>query len=376
MVAQLLLGKSVDRPCTLLHDASPPFRFVRRYGHNATTFTFEAGRKCSSKEGLFSFKTPASLEIFTKVQEKIQERKAHEDHEQKTSAPRPAEPGPTIDVLKKQLELERANGSDGESLNPHEMAKAGGLPQEPQYAAPKKKERPNAPKPADPGPKVAALKKQLEMGKATSSDGESPGPHKVEKASGVPQEPAYSVPKKKKERLNKCASGESNPNQKQALSPKNSNEIKNRSQKLAQESSALSQGLDEVDAPDCVDGASGLYAVAAPVGVVDDYDEEPMYAEPDEWVEESERPAKMSQLVAEMKKANFRQKVQSPMGDSEYDHFGQGWARARPLPSEMEHTYGELSIVPKGKKKTKTPNTPDSDPGYDVVSLPKAGKRK
>ena len=46
-----------------------------RYGRSKTTFTFEAGRKCTSGEGYFTFKVESGDVIFTSVQKRTQEMK-------------------------------------------------------------------------------------------------------------------------------------------------------------------------------------------------------------------------------------------------------------------------------------------------------------
>lgn len=51
------------------HDGNPIFiwslRDIRRYGSSAETFTLEAGRRCSSGPGLFSFSTPKGTYLFS-----------------------------------------------------------------------------------------------------------------------------------------------------------------------------------------------------------------------------------------------------------------------------------------------------------------------
>ncbi|XP_067899029.1 docking protein 3-like [Heterodontus francisci] len=77
----LIPGKN----CLILEDPKTkqdvyrwPYRYLRRYGMDQTTFTFEAGRRCDSGQGLFLFNTKDVREIFriidTAVKEKEQQR--------------------------------------------------------------------------------------------------------------------------------------------------------------------------------------------------------------------------------------------------------------------------------------------------------------
>ena len=56
---------------------SPP-RFIRRYGRSKSTFTFEAGRKCQTGEGLFTFKVEDGNQLFHAVEERTKAMKAME----------------------------------------------------------------------------------------------------------------------------------------------------------------------------------------------------------------------------------------------------------------------------------------------------------
>ncbi|KAM7142536.1 docking protein 2 [Molossus nigricans] len=60
-------------PCTLLY--SWPYRFLRRFGRDKVTFSFEAGRRCISGEGNFEFETRQGNEIFLALEEAISAQK-------------------------------------------------------------------------------------------------------------------------------------------------------------------------------------------------------------------------------------------------------------------------------------------------------------
>ncbi|NXQ81208.1 DOK2 protein, partial [Nyctibius grandis] len=48
-----------------------PYRFLRRFGRDKTTFSFEAGRRCASGEGNFEFETRQGNEIFQAIESAI-----------------------------------------------------------------------------------------------------------------------------------------------------------------------------------------------------------------------------------------------------------------------------------------------------------------
>nr|XP_060643348.1 docking protein 2 [Anolis sagrei ordinatus] len=53
-----------------------PYRFLRRFGHDKTIFSFEAGRRCSSGEGNFEFVTPQGKEIVQLIEGAIEKQKS------------------------------------------------------------------------------------------------------------------------------------------------------------------------------------------------------------------------------------------------------------------------------------------------------------
>ncbi|XP_006864476.1 PREDICTED: docking protein 2 [Chrysochloris asiatica] len=61
-------------PGTLLYEW--PYRFLRRFGRDKVTFTFEAGRRCFSGEGSFEFETQQSNEIFLALEGAISAQKS------------------------------------------------------------------------------------------------------------------------------------------------------------------------------------------------------------------------------------------------------------------------------------------------------------
>ncbi|XP_060927619.1 LOW QUALITY PROTEIN: docking protein 2-like [Limanda limanda] len=59
-----------------------PFRFLRRFGRDKSTFSFEAGRRCASGEGGFEFDTKQGNFLFQLVESAIQLRRSAPPHTQ------------------------------------------------------------------------------------------------------------------------------------------------------------------------------------------------------------------------------------------------------------------------------------------------------
>uniref|UniRef100_A0A8D0H987 Docking protein 1 n=1 Tax=Sphenodon punctatus TaxID=8508 RepID=A0A8D0H987_SPHPU len=64
-----------------------PYRLLRRYGRDKVMFSFEAGRRCGSGPGNFTFETKQGNELFRMVEASIQEQKAQvEENRQSCSS--------------------------------------------------------------------------------------------------------------------------------------------------------------------------------------------------------------------------------------------------------------------------------------------------
>ncbi|KAM9330214.1 docking protein 1 [Gastrophryne carolinensis] len=77
--------------CLILKDANTkellyswPYTLLRRYGRDKVMFSFEAGRRCTSGEGNFTFETSQGHEIFQIVESSI---RAHQGSENRLSCP-------------------------------------------------------------------------------------------------------------------------------------------------------------------------------------------------------------------------------------------------------------------------------------------------
>ncbi|XP_013909026.1 PREDICTED: docking protein 1 [Thamnophis sirtalis] len=71
-----------------------PYRLLRRYGRDKVMFSFEAGRRCESGAGNFTFETKQGNEIFHVVEAAIQAQKAQvEEHRQSSSSLEMEAPG-------------------------------------------------------------------------------------------------------------------------------------------------------------------------------------------------------------------------------------------------------------------------------------------
>lgn len=56
-----------------------PYRFLRRFGRDKATFSFEAGRRCASGEGNFEFDTRQGNEIFQAIEAAIEVQRGREE---------------------------------------------------------------------------------------------------------------------------------------------------------------------------------------------------------------------------------------------------------------------------------------------------------
>ncbi|KAK2840583.1 hypothetical protein Q7C36_012162 [Tachysurus vachellii] len=65
-----------------------PYRFLRRFGRDKTTFSFEAGRRCDSGEGNFEFDTKQGNAIFQSVEASINLQKAGISQQQSSNGAR------------------------------------------------------------------------------------------------------------------------------------------------------------------------------------------------------------------------------------------------------------------------------------------------
>ncbi|POI27458.1 hypothetical protein CIB84_008792 [Bambusicola thoracicus] len=61
-----------------------PYRLLRRYGRDKVMFSFEAGRRCDSGPGNFTFETKQGNEIFRLVEASIREQKAQVEENQQS----------------------------------------------------------------------------------------------------------------------------------------------------------------------------------------------------------------------------------------------------------------------------------------------------
>ncbi|NXJ76523.1 DOK2 protein, partial [Trogon melanurus] len=64
-----------------------PYRFLRRFGRDKVTFSFEAGRRCASGEGNFEFETRQGNEIFQAIESAINVHRGREAEELRRGGP-------------------------------------------------------------------------------------------------------------------------------------------------------------------------------------------------------------------------------------------------------------------------------------------------
>uniref|UniRef100_A0A4W5PDL6 Docking protein 1b n=1 Tax=Hucho hucho TaxID=62062 RepID=A0A4W5PDL6_9TELE len=85
-----------------------PYKLLRRYGRDRVMFSFEAGRRCESGPGNFTFETKQGNEIFLIVEQAIQSQKALAEERHPMSR---LESDPGLALM--QLRIAMASGSGG-----------------------------------------------------------------------------------------------------------------------------------------------------------------------------------------------------------------------------------------------------------------------
>ncbi|NXB19133.1 DOK2 protein, partial [Rhagologus leucostigma] len=71
-----------------------PYRFLRRFGRDKVTFSFEAGRRCASGEGNFEFDTRQGNEIFQAIEAAIDVQRGRGAEESRRGGPADETPRP------------------------------------------------------------------------------------------------------------------------------------------------------------------------------------------------------------------------------------------------------------------------------------------
>ncbi|XP_067324552.1 docking protein 1 [Anolis sagrei] len=82
-------------PCSGQTLYSWPYRLLRRYGRDKVMFSFEAGRRCESGPGNFTFETAQGNEIFRLVEAAIQSQKAQAEENRRSAASTDSVEGPS-----------------------------------------------------------------------------------------------------------------------------------------------------------------------------------------------------------------------------------------------------------------------------------------
>ncbi|NXX80065.1 DOK1 protein, partial [Urocolius indicus] len=79
-----------------------PYRLLRRYGRDKVMFSFEAGRRCDSGPGNFTFETKQGNEIFRLVEACIREQKAQAEENRQSCGSLDSD-GPSVTLLRQAL---------------------------------------------------------------------------------------------------------------------------------------------------------------------------------------------------------------------------------------------------------------------------------
>ncbi|XP_053714950.1 docking protein 1b [Synchiropus splendidus] len=104
-----------------------PYKLLRRYGRDRVMFSFEAGRRCDSGPGSFTFDTKQGNEIFALVAQAIQSQKALED-ERHLSYPTSFESDtlPSLHQLRNNVAMPAGGGDSSSSSSREADGDSGG----------------------------------------------------------------------------------------------------------------------------------------------------------------------------------------------------------------------------------------------------------
>ncbi|XP_048041923.1 docking protein 1b [Megalobrama amblycephala] len=91
-----------------------PYKLLRRYGRDRVMFSFEAGRRCESGPGNFTFETKQGNEIFHIVEESIREQKAQAE-ERHQSFPSLDSDCPALQQIRAAISEANSREPDGDS---------------------------------------------------------------------------------------------------------------------------------------------------------------------------------------------------------------------------------------------------------------------
>lgn len=91
-----------------------PYKLLRRYGRDRVMFSFEAGRRCESGPGNFTFETKQGNEIFHIVEESIREQKAQAE-ERHQSCPSLDSDCPALQQIRAAISEANSREPDGDS---------------------------------------------------------------------------------------------------------------------------------------------------------------------------------------------------------------------------------------------------------------------
>ncbi|CAI5668481.1 unnamed protein product [Oreochromis niloticus] len=106
----------LKEPKTKRHVLVWPYKLLRRYGRDRVMFSFEAGRRCDSGPGTFTFETKQGNEIFILVDQAIQSQKALAE-ERRLSSPLNSESDcpASLQHLRNTISASMATGSGDSS---------------------------------------------------------------------------------------------------------------------------------------------------------------------------------------------------------------------------------------------------------------------